>query len=99
MNTFEALNCACSRQSIILLSLCAGTTATTRLAKFTGCHSMSKDNRDGAEYHLRLKGEPDPRVGLLVQPHSVQVIGEVLGVGTRMKKLEAWSLVLYPSVA
>lgn len=69
------LNCTYSRQSIILLSLCAGTTATTRPAKFTGRHFMIKETRDGAEYHLRLKCKLDPRVGLLVsilaQPHSV----------------------------
>lgn len=39
------------------------------------CHFMNKQTRDGAEYHLRLKGKLDPRVGLLVrilaQPHSV----------------------------
>lgn len=39
------------------------------------CHFMNKETKDGAEYHLRLKGKQDPRVGLLVrilaQPHSV----------------------------
>lgn len=43
----------------------AVTNPTLPPAKFTGCHFMSKENRDGVEYHLRLKGELDPGVGSL----------------------------------
>lgn len=64
---------------------------------------MCKEHRDGVEYHLRFKGELDPRVGLLVRIWCnlilSQVIGDILGVGSRMKRLGAWSLVLYLSVA
>lgn len=96
------LNCTCSRQSIILLSLCAGTTATTRPAKFTDATLWIK------KLGMGLNITSDSRVSWIPEWGSwyafwhnlilSQVIGEVLGVGSRMKKLEAWSLVLYPSV-